>query len=148
MSTMMSACGVLCSECPAFHAKDKGRAHQRRTADAWSEIYGLSEKPQNVNCAGCLGANSELFRTSLRCKARRCCLAKEFKSCAECRLKKCPRLEKAQSTWDAVPELVTHLSPEDFAAYAQPYCGHRERLARARAIIDFQDTNAPARSKN
>jgi Protein of unknown function (DUF3795) len=148
MTTMMSVCGVLCSECPAFHAKDRGRAHQRCTAEAWGEIYELHEKPKNITCSGCLGADAELFRISLRCKARRCCLAKGFKSCAECGVKQCLLLEKAQSTWDEVPELAEHLSPEDFATYAQPYCGHRERLARARAIINFQDTNAPVRSKN
>jgi hypothetical protein len=143
---MMSVCGVLCSECPAFHAKEKGRAHQRRTASAWQRIYSLHEKAGDVSCGGCLGPDKDLFHTSLRCKARRCCLAKGLKSCAECRAKKCSRLEKAQTTWDEVPQLAAHLSPAEFAAYARPYCQHRERLQRARCIIDFLDTSGPARS--
>jgi len=35
MATVMSACGVLCSECPAYLGKARGAAHQKRTAAVW-----------------------------------------------------------------------------------------------------------------
>jgi hypothetical protein len=38
MTTMMSACGVMCSECPACLAATKGVAHQQRTVEAWHRI--------------------------------------------------------------------------------------------------------------
>jgi len=129
---MMSACGVLCSECPAFHGEARGLEHQRRTVEAWERIYGLSEIVEHISCGGCLGPDAELFHTSGNCKARRCCVGKGFRSCAECPKESCPDLEAAQSVWDEVPELAAKLSPADYAAYAQPYCGHRERLAAAR----------------
>jgi hypothetical protein len=41
MEKTISACGVLCSACPAYMAASKGIAHQKRTAKAWQRIYGL-----------------------------------------------------------------------------------------------------------
>jgi hypothetical protein len=130
---MMSACGVLCSDCPAYLGKIKGIKHQELTAEAWHRIYGLNEAAGNISCSGCLGPAEELFYTSRSCKARHCCLSKGYSSCADCPQESCEDLEKAQSVWDAVPDLINTLSPSDFAAYAQPYCGHRNRLARSRS---------------
>ncbi len=131
-SMMMSVCGVLCSNCPAFRGETKGVAHQQRTVEAWERIYGLKETAENISCGGCLGPDTQLFHTSRNCKARCCCLSKGFNSCAECSVEACPELEKAQSLWDGVPELGNVLSQEDFDTYAQPYCNHRRRLAEAR----------------
>jgi NAD(P)H-nitrite reductase large subunit len=129
---MMSACGVLCSECPAYHGAQKGIEHQRRTVEAWQRIYGLKETAAHISCGGCLGPDEEIFHTSLNCKARGCCRSKGFNSCAECQRDSCPELEKAQSVWDEVPDLIDKLSAADFAAYARPYCDHRKRLTDAR----------------
>jgi hypothetical protein len=129
---MMSACGVLCSDCPAYHGDAKGVAHQKRTVEAWARIYGLNESIENIRCGGCLGPDEELFHTSGKCAARRCCRSKGFGTCAECSVEGCPDLEKAQLVWDQVPDLAKDLSRKDFVTYAQPYCDHRRRLAEAR----------------
>ena len=144
---MMSACGVLCSECPAYDGVAKGIEHRRRTVEAWRRIYGLSETERRISCGGCLGPDAELFHTSRNCRARRCCRDKGFGSCAECPKESCQDLEKAQSVWDEVPELTAKLSPADFAEYAQPYCGHRERLAAARAGRASQRNKPPSRTE-
>ena len=106
----MSACGVLCSECPAFHAADRGTDWQRRTAEAWRRIYHLNETPQRISCSGCLGPDGELFHTSRQCRARRCCIARGYQSCAECPEERCPDLARAQAVWDDVPEVAETLS--------------------------------------
>lgn len=129
---MMSACGVLCSECPAYFGDAKGGTHQKRTTEAWSRIYGLNEAPENISCGGCSGPDNLLFHTCRTCGARRCCRSKGFSTCAECSVEFCADLERAQSMWDGVPALAKTLSPEDFISYAQPYCDHRRRLAEAR----------------
>lgn len=129
---MMSACGVLCSECPAYLAKRKGIEHQRRTVEAWRRIYGLNETVEHISCGGCLGSDDDLFHASRNCKARRCCRAKGLSTCAECPSTACADLEHAQSVWDEVPSLAAKLPTADFVAYAQAYCGHRQRLAAAR----------------
>lgn len=132
MASMMSACGVMCSDCPAYLGSAKGVEHRQRTAAAWQRIYGLSEAVLNITCGGCLGPDEQLFHTSRNCKARRCCRSKGFSSCAECPVESCPDLDKAQAVWDGVPEIAKTLSHEDFVIYAQPYCDPRRRLAEAR----------------
>ncbi len=132
MGNMMAACGVLCSLCPAFHGKEKGIEHQKQTAAAWKRIYKLNAKPETLSCGGCQGPADELFSYCAKCEAQRCCRELEFRSCAECPAKSCGRLRKAQAVWDGVPKLEKTLSRADFVMYAQPYCGHRERLEAAR----------------
>ncbi len=129
---MISACGVLCSDCPAYLGAAKGLAHQERTVEAWERIYGLKETAEHISCGGCLGPDEQLFHTSVNCAAGRCCRSKGFKSCAECSVERCPDLERAQAVWDGVPELARVLSEREFAIYAQPYCGHRRRLEEMR----------------
>jgi hypothetical protein len=130
---MVSVCGVVCSDCPAYSAASKGIDYQRIVAEAWLRIYELRESAEDISCGGCLGGDDELFSTCKNCRARLCCLDKGMSSCAECPEVACEILEKAQSMWDGVPGLVTTLSSADFATYAKPYCGHRQRLAAARA---------------
>jgi hypothetical protein len=132
---MMSACGVMCSDCPAYNAQKKGAAFQQRVVEAWSRIYGLNEIAEHISCCGCLGSDEEVFYTSRKCKARTCCRLKRFGSCAECSIESCADLKKAQSVWDGVPYLIDKLTPADFTTYAQPYCGHRERLTEMRAVF-------------
>ena len=130
----MSACGVLCSGCGAFRADSKGNEYQQTVAAAWRRIYGRDEATADISCHGCLGPDEQVFHTSVRCTARRCCMSKGFKSCAECPKNSCDYLERAQSVWDGVPQIGSTLSAEDFERYALPYCGHRERLAAARRV--------------
>ncbi len=129
---VMSACGVLCSECAAYIGRQRGAAYRRRAAAAWRRIYGTRARPEQITCGGCLGPDAELFHTSLGCRARRCCRARGLRSCGECAREACPDLERAQRVWDGVPAIAATLSPRDRAQYAAPYCGHRERIAAVR----------------
>ena len=135
MNEVMSACGVLCSGCAAYLAASKGPAYQKEAADGWEKIYGFRVETVKMTCGGCLSSDDQVFHTSVQCAARRCCLSKGFKSCAECPEKSCELLAKAQANWDTVPEIGAKLSPSDFEKYAQPYCGYRERLAAARESL-------------
>ena len=132
MARMMSACGVWCSDCPAYLGDVKGVAHQQRTAAAWKRIYGLNESAGSIACGGCLATDDQVFHTCRACKARLCCHSKGFSTCAECPVERCPDLEHAQSLWDGLPDLATTLSREDFITYVEPYCNHRHRLAEFR----------------
>ncbi len=132
MNKVMSACGVFCSDCAAYKAASRGSADRQEAADAWKRIYGFQTEPEKMSCGGCLGSDDQVFHTSVRCTARRCCLSKGFHSCAECPEESCELLAKAQSNWDTVPGIGIKLSASDFEKYAQPYCGPRERLEAAR----------------
>lgn len=128
---MMAACGVLCSGCPAFRDKDNG-IDQQETVAAWRRIYGLREKAEDISCGGCLGPDVQLFHPCKKCKARQCFRRKGLRSCAECTVKSCALLEKAQAQWDGIAKLVDVVPRADFAKYVKPYGNHRERLERAR----------------
>jgi len=90
MTTMMSACGVLCSGCPAFHGREDG-VDQLETAAAWRRIYRLKAKAEDISCGGCQGPEDQLFGSCRKCKARRCCREKGLRSCAECKVGRVPR---------------------------------------------------------
>jgi len=132
MNKIMSACGVLCSDCAAYLAASKGPAYQKEAADAWKRIYGFQTEPERMSCGGCLSPDDEVFHTSVRCTARRCCLSRRLASCAECSEESCDLLARAQSNWDPAAEIGATLSASDFEKYAQPYCGCRERFNAAR----------------
>ncbi|HUL43459.1 MAG TPA: DUF3795 domain-containing protein [Bacteroidota bacterium] len=132
MNEVMSACGIICSNCAAYVAASKGLDDRKEAAEAWSRIYGFQTAPEKMSCGGCLGSDDKIFHTSIKCSARRCCLTKGLKSCAECPEESCELLARAQSIWDPVPEICAKLSPSDFEKYAQPYCGVRERFEAAR----------------
>ena len=93
MAAMMSACGVLCSDCPAYLGGGKDSAHQAATAAAGKRIYGLNEMPKNISCGGYLGPDDELFHIRRTCEARLCC---RLGTCAECPVERCSDLEMAQ----------------------------------------------------
>jgi len=132
MNNIMSACGVLCSGCAAYKARERGAAYQKEAAEAWARIYAFQTPPEKMTCGGCLSGDDEVFHTSVRCEARRCCRSKNLSSCAECPEEACALLAKAQLNWDSVPAMLDKLSASDREKYAEPYCGHRERLEEAR----------------
>ena len=145
---MISVCGVLCSECPAYLGASKGIAHRKRTIEAWQRIYGLKETAEHISCGGRLGPDDQVFHTSRNCAGRRCCRSKGFNSCAECPEDSCEDLEKAQSVWDEVPGLIDKLSSSDFATYARPYCDHRKRPRALQFIIGSNLVAVPADTLN
>ena len=132
MDNVISACGVVCSDCGAFLASQKGPAYQQEVAEAWHRIYGFKAEPATLTCAGCLSSDDQVFPSSVKCAARQCCRTKGLSNCAECPEKTCQLLEKAQSNWESVPALEAKLSASDWQRYAQPYCGYRERLESLR----------------
>lgn len=140
MNKTLSACGVICSDCAAYLGASRGSVYRKEAADAWSRIYGFQTDPEKMSCGGCLSSDDQVFHTSVRCTARRCCMSKGFGSCAECPQEPCDLLARAQSNWDTVPAISAKLCASDFEKYAQPYCGHRERLEAARRAFRSRDS--------
>ncbi len=80
MEILMSACGVLCSDCATFNGAGRGPAYQKEASEAWRRIYGFQTPPEKMCCAGCLSADDDVFHTSVTCAARRCCRDKGLNS--------------------------------------------------------------------
>lgn len=102
MSDKISFCGLACSACPAFIARQADDPELRRkTAAAWSKIYDAEIKPDDVFCDGCASEGSVLFGHCRVCRIRECGRSRKLKTCAHCPEYPCGRLEEF---WAVVPE--------------------------------------------
>ena len=129
MTNPMSACGVICSDCPAFvAARSRDPSVRERVAAVWHKLYELDFGPEAISCGGCLGPDEDVFCTSRSCSARRCCRSRGLASCAECADRPCAALERAQSVWDGLDERAGTLPEPVFREFVLPYCGARKRV--------------------
>ena len=97
MEKMISRCGLVCTECPAYIATqeddDKKRAE---VAGLWSKQFKMDIKPEDVNCVGCLfdGVHSSYCRM---CEIRKCAVDKGHESCGLCTDYACEKLKSVLS---------------------------------------------------
>ena len=53
MEEMISYCGLVCNECPAYIATRDNDDHLRaKVAGKWSRQFGFDMKAEDVNCDG------------------------------------------------------------------------------------------------
>jgi hypothetical protein len=97
MVKMISRCGLLCTECPAFIATlendDKKRAE---VAELWSKQFKMEIKPEDVNCVGCLADGVHSSYCGM-CEIRKCAVEKGIESCGLCDDYVCEKLEPVLS---------------------------------------------------
>ena len=85
MNRMIAACGLICTECPAYIAhKNNDQQLRVKTAEEWSKMFKAKLKPEIINCVGCLETEGTLFHHCMECKIRACCREKEILNCAYC----------------------------------------------------------------
>ncbi len=102
MEKIMSCCGLICSDCPAFIAyKTDDSELMTKTAEMWSKFYNADITPDMIKCEGCHGTNI-LFHHCYECKIRSCCHEKKFENCSQCSEYICE--DKLKPLLDAVPE--------------------------------------------
>ena len=91
----VGACGIVCSDCPAFIAtKTNDDALRARTAAEWSAMYHADIKPAGIDCDGCPSAGPRLFAHCLECGIRACAHGRKFVTCAECSDYACQKLQE------------------------------------------------------
>ncbi|MBN1414501.1 MAG: DUF3795 domain-containing protein [Bacteroidales bacterium] len=96
---MIAYCGLLCNTCPIYLAtreQDKTRQEALRTeiASVCNEKYGMNLKPIDVtDCDGCLADTGRIFSGCLNCEIRKCATERRLKSCADCDMYPCSRLD-------------------------------------------------------
>ena len=101
METMISRCGLECTQCPAFIARVEDNDELRRkTAEEWSKQFNMTVPPERINCDGCLseGVHSQYCEM---CEIRKCGKEKGLTSCAFCGDYACEKLGKVL---DMAPE--------------------------------------------
>lgn len=93
MGKMISYCGLVCSECPAYLAKKNNDDEKRvMTSRAWSSDTFIVE-PEDINCDGCLARDGELFKYCGECNIRSCGMEKKVENCGTCPEYGCERIK-------------------------------------------------------
>lgn len=82
---LIAACGLICSECDAYRATQKGDADAiANVAAQWSEQYGSAIPPESVWCDGCMANGERLCGHGGECKIRSCVVERGLGTCAGC----------------------------------------------------------------
>lgn len=101
MERMISYCGLVCSECPAYVAKrDNDNEKRIMASKAWSSDTFIV-KPEDINCDGCLTVGGELFKYCGECTIRECGTVRKVENCGACSDYGC---EKIKFHTDRSPE--------------------------------------------
>ncbi len=107
MDEMISICGLLCNECPAYLATQADDDEKRaEVAKQWSEQFKSEIKAEDINCDGCLSDNGRLFGHCQVCEIRKCGREKKVTNCAHCEEYSC---EKLDNFFNMVPDAKKRL---------------------------------------
>lgn len=95
MAAIIAMCGLECTSCPAYIAKQTDdRALREKTAKEWSALFKSELKPEDINCDGCIAVDGEHIGYCNVCEIRKCGLAKQVDNCAYCDEYMCDKLER------------------------------------------------------
>jgi hypothetical protein len=95
MVKIIAYCGLVCSDCPTYVATQNDDDDARaKTATLYSEKFGFSLEPKDINCDGCLSSGGRLIGYCSACNIRKCCSAKGLANCSVCNEQPCENLEK------------------------------------------------------
>jgi hypothetical protein len=95
MNKLISYCGIVCTECPAYIAtKNNDDAKRKETAREWSKQFGHEMKPEDINCEGCTPDTGKKIGYSHVCEIRNCGREKKVVNCAYCTDYICDKLDK------------------------------------------------------
>jgi hypothetical protein len=93
LGTMISICGLTCTECPAFLATlNDDLAEKAAIAKMWSEQYKSDIRPEDINCEGCLSTGDRHLGYCGICEIRKCGMEKKVANCALCKEYACDKL--------------------------------------------------------
>jgi hypothetical protein len=107
MEKIISYCGLVCSDCPAFIATQKNDdAERKKVAETWSKEFKKEIKPEDINCDGCLVDSDTVFNYCKVCEIRKCAKDRVGVNCAYCDDYGCEKLTKF---FDMVPDAKKRL---------------------------------------
>jgi hypothetical protein len=103
---MISRCGLVCTECPAYLATQAGDAVKAaETASAWSKAYNATFTVDDVWCDGCLVEGRKCSHCG-ECGIRACANERGHDNCAHCPDYACKQL---RGFFGMVPHAKTKL---------------------------------------
>jgi hypothetical protein len=106
MDHLMSYCGLICNDCPAYQATVANDDNLRQqTAEKWRQAFGTEIKAEDINCLGC--KSETVLGYCKVCKIRECNVGKAYQHCAECDSFACDQLT---DFWRHAPEAKERLT--------------------------------------
>jgi len=91
---MVAYCGLVCSDCEARVATQKGDVQAlARLAEKWSAEYGSPMTAEACLCDGCLPATGRKSGYCSQCEIRACAVARKLENCAHCTEYACEKLQ-------------------------------------------------------
>ena len=92
---MLSLCGLICTECPAYLAARTDDGELRaKTAKAWSKMFKVRIKPEEIDCDGCSSEGERLFSHCRVCEVRQCARERGLLNCYVCLDYPCARIAR------------------------------------------------------
>ncbi len=84
MDKIIAYCGLVCTDCPAYIAKQTDDNELReKTAKEWATAFNPDIRAEMINCDGCNSKDTLFFHCN-HCKIRACCIEKGIDNCAYC----------------------------------------------------------------
>jgi len=107
MQKIISACGIVCSECTAYIATlNNDEDMRKKTAEDWSKAFNATLTAKDICCDGCMEEDGRYFAHCLECEIRKCVQAKSIPNCAYCEDYAC---EKVEGLFKMVPKAKEEL---------------------------------------
>jgi len=95
LSKLISFCGIICSECPAYIASQNNDDNARKElAKKLSKEFNTEIEYKDVNCDGCIATNGRRMHYCSICEIRKCGIEKKVLNCAYCNNFSCDKLDK------------------------------------------------------
>jgi hypothetical protein len=92
---LVSACGLICSDCPAYIATLANDADAiERVAEQWRQQHDPNIRAEHVWCEGCMNmAATRRCGHCPQCAIRACVVGRGLQNCAGCADYACDQLE-------------------------------------------------------
>ncbi len=104
---MLSCCGLICTECPAYlAARTNDEELRAKTAEEWSNLFRVRIKPEGINCDGCMSSGEQIFGYCRVCEVRTCARDKGVLNCFVCLDYPCPKMIRLQEFLPAARKIL------------------------------------------
>lgn len=106
-SSMLAYCGLVCTDCSAYIATQKGDIPAlEQIAAKWGKELNLALTWEDCRCDGCLATTGRQIDYCRECQVRACAIARGLENCAHCPDYACEKLERV---FGFAPEARTKL---------------------------------------
>jgi hypothetical protein len=110
---IIGACGIVCSECPAYVATQADDADAiAKTAAEWSAQFDAEIKPEDIWCDGCFAESGRVCVHAGECDIRACVVERELANCAHCDDYGCEKITKFTEFAPEVKEVLDGIRAE------------------------------------